>query len=493
MKYCTYHPLVPTNYYCEHCHTYHCEDCIDESDPKQNKRCLICGNKLTSLGAKYNADVFWRRLQESFNYPLNTGTIVFIVGMAFLNTIVSFLPFAFIWHLLLTGAFMKYCFTCLEKTAKGSFRAPDITAAYDGGIVLALQLIAIVVIITASITGIYLWLGVGMATLIGSVIICCIPAILINFAFTENIFEATNPLKIIVIISAAGLPYGLLLALIIVMLGSVGVITEFIGHDFSILTISLQSAVSNYYTIVIFHIMGYMIFQYQDKFGFIAHQEDSKKAKIKSSTDRLLAKIDITIKEGNYEEAIGFFHDAIKQEPNNKIVCNKYFDFLLALKDKKNIDKYSSFYFSFLNKTEREDLINLSYKKILQVYPKFTPDNPEDRLMLAKECKKSGDPRSALKLLNGINKTHPKFSRLDIVYALMAEVLNDMPNMAEQAKRFSTLSQHIINAKRGEPSVKKRRKRIPPKNIDTNSVIDEIKENAKKANDINYDRGIDFS
>ena len=493
MKYCKYHPLTAATYHCETCNTTLCDKCVDDSSPKAGTYCLSCDKKVVSLGAKYNADAFWRRLEESFHYPLNKGTIVFIVVMAFLTTIASFLPFAFIWYLMLTGAFMKYCFTCLEKTARGSNRAPDITAAYDGGIILALQLLAIVVIVTAVITGIYFWLGVGMATFIGAIIICCIPAILINFAFTEQILEAINPLKILTIISAVGLPYGLLLALIMVMMGSVGVINQLIGNELSLLSISLQSVVSNYYTIVTFHIMGYMIFQYQDRFGFTAVQEDHKKTKARSSAELAMARIDITIKEGDYNKAIELFCTAIKKESDNKTLCNNYFEFLLAIKNKERIDEYASFYFRFLNENQREDLINLSYKKILRAYPHFMPNNPEDRIMLAKECKQSGDPRSALKLLNGIKKAHPQYNRLEVVYALMAEALRDIPNMATKAEQFAALSQRVMDSKQKQARPKKRGKRLPPKNIEQKSVVETIEDNAKKENAFNYDGGIDFS
>ena len=493
MAHCKYHPLDAATYYCEHCETYHCDHCINEATDKTHDRCFMCDNKVISLGAKYNAEAFWRRLQESFHYPLNKETIIFIIGMAFLTTLVSFLPFAIIWHLMLTGAFMKYCFTCLEKTSRGSFRPPSITAAYDGGIILALKLILMVVIISGILFGIHLWLGVGMATLAGGIIICCIPAILINFAFTESIIEAINPLKVIAIIAAVGLPYGLLLALIMVMLGSVSVISQLIGQELSALTTSLQSVVSNYYTIVTFHIMGYMIFQYQDQFGFIAQQQDKHTTKARSAADKLLAKIEVTVKEGNYDKAVVLFHDAIKNQTDDKRFYNQYFDFLLAMKDKQGIEEYSSFYFKFLNNSQREDLINLSYKKILQAHPKFMPDNPEDRMMLARECQQSGDSRSAVKLLNGLNKSHPTFKKLDIAFALMAEALRNIPNMADKADKFASLSQRLRAAKQKPGKPKQRGKRIPPKNTETNGVIETIKENAKKENGIDYDGGIDFS
>ncbi len=493
MEYCKYHPLVPATYRCEHCDIEFCDHCVDEGNNNQYKRCFTCGRELESLGARYNAEPFWRRLQESFHYPLNTGTIILIIGMACLAVVVSFLPFAIIWHLMLVGAFMKYCFSCLEKTAKGSFRSPDITAAYDGGFIIALQLIAMVVIIAGATIGINIWLGVGMATLFGGIVMCCIPAILINFALTENILDAINPLRIIYLISAIGLPYGLLLGLMMVMMGSVSVISQLLGDNLSFLNIVLQFSAFNYYIIVAFHIMGYMIFQYQGQLGFIAQDDNKKRKHNRSDIDRLLVKIEIFVKEGEYDEAISLFHDAIKKYPNDKNIYNKYFDFIIAIKDKELIDEYAPFHFKFLNQTHSEDLITRSYKRILQVHPKYIPDTAEDRLMLAKECKQSGDSRTAVKLLNGINKTFPDFAGLGIVYELMADALRDIPKMADKADQFEALSKRFIELKRKKTMVKKRGKRIPPKELDGKSVIETIEDNAKKNDGLSYDGGIDFN
>jgi len=498
MEYCKYHPLSAATYHCEHCRTHHCDLCVNETSNTDSERCFICDNTVRSLGAKYSANVFWRRLQESFQYPLNKSTIMFIIGMSFLTTIAYFLPFTMLWLLILTGIFMKYCFTCLEKTARGSFIAPKVSSAYDGGIILALKLIAMVIIVTVIVIGIFLWLGVGMATLAGGIIVCCIPAILINFAFTESIVESINPIKVAGIIAAVGLPYGLLLGLIIIMTGSVGIISEIIGYEFTVLSTTLQSAASNYYTIVTFHIMGYMIFQYQDEFGFIAQNEENQKNVARSATDLQLAKIEIVIKEGQYQQAIELFHQAFKQEPSDKRFYNQYFNFLLAIKDKEHIEKYASFYFKFLKDTHREDLINLSYKKILQAHPKFMPDNAEDRLMLAKECQQSGDPRSAIRLLKGVKQTHPNYKKLHVIYALMADALRDIPNMEEKADQYLALSQRLIASKRAPTTAKKMGKRIPPKKDDANKLRAPPQENFNQEKNnqdgsIDYDGGIDFN
>jgi hypothetical protein len=47
------------------------------------------------------------------------------------------------------------------------------------------------------------------------------------------------------------------------MSGSVSFIGELISGETSIIFLGLQIAASNYYTLVVFYLMGYMLFQYQ--------------------------------------------------------------------------------------------------------------------------------------------------------------------------------------------------------------------------------------
>jgi len=516
MKYCQYHPLTPATYDCEHCETSQCDHCVNEGEHHTSHTCFLCQNEVDSLGAMYNAEPFWRRFQESFRYPLKTETLIFIVAMAFLNIVIVFLPFTIIWFLILFGIFMKYCFSCLEKTAKGSLIPPNITTAYEGGIVLALKLIAILFIIGFSIVGVQLWLGSGMATLYGVVALCCCPAIIINFSLSESVVDAVNPLKIAYLISAIGLPYGLLLAIVLIMSGSVGFINELIGNDESFISLGLQIAVSNYYTIVIFHLMGYMLFQYQGELGFIARQEedDDKNKQGRSAAERTLANIDIQVKEGRYDEALLLFQDALKKHIKNKALHDKCFEFLLATKNFSLIGDFAPLYFSFLSKNQAKDQLTLVYKKILAIYPKYMPATPEDRLLLAQECQASGDSLSALRLLNGIHQQFPHFGRLIPAMELMVEALKNLPNMTDKAEKFDLLVKRFKKKKEKERAKPKAptKAALAPKLGESLSLEEQIKENAeaeniasnkarippketppKPNNNVDYDGGIDFN
>jgi tetratricopeptide (TPR) repeat protein len=499
MKYCQYHPLIPAAYKCDYCQTSQCDYCVDDSVQGKHYSCFICRNEVESLGARYSAYPFWRRFQEIFRYPLKTETIVFIVGMAILNIVIEFLPFTIIWFLILLGIFMKYCFSCLEKTAKGSLIPPNITSAYDGGIVLASKLIAILFIIGVSIIGIQIWLGTAIAIFFGVLALCCCPAIIINFSLSENVMDAVNPLKILYLISAVGLPYGLLLAIILIMSGSVSFINELISSEASYISLGLQMTVSNYYTIVIFHLMGYMLFQYQGQLGFIARQEEEVTKPVRSAIECTLANIEVHVKEGYYDEALMMFQEGLKKHGKNKILHDKCLELLLATKNLSTIDAFAPIYFKFLADNQAKDQLTLVYKKILKIYPKFIPKAPEDKLLLAQEFQASGDSLSALRLLNGLHKSSPDFNHLIIAMELMLDALRNLPNLREKAEEFDIFVKRFKQQKeldRAKPRVRIKPKAsvestgsskphtpIKPRLLETSLRLEEqIKNNAEKSN-----------
>lgn len=450
MKYCQYHPLTAAAYQCNYCQTSQCDDCVDEGAQGDCSSCFICRNKVENLGARYSAHPFWRRFQEIFRYPLKTETIVFIIGMAILNIVIVFLPFTIIWFLILLGIFMKYCFSCLEKTAKGSLVPPNITSAYEGGIVLALKLITILFIIGVSTIGVQLWLGTAMATFFGVLALGCCPAIIINFSLSESVIDAVNPLKILYLITSIGLPYGLLLAIISIMLGSVSFINELISNEASYVSLGLQMTVSNYYTIVTFHLMGYMLFQYQGQLGFIARREEASFKSTRNVIERSLANIEVHVKEGYYNEALIIFQESLKKYSNNKKLHDKCFELLLATKNLSGIDAFLPIYIKYLMDNQGRQQLFPIYKKIFEIYPKFMPKSPDVKLLLAQECRASGDSLSAIRLLNGLYRASPDFNQLITAMELMLEALRDLPHLSKKADEFDIFLRYIKVQKESE-------------------------------------------
>jgi hypothetical protein len=391
------------------------------------------------LSASNNIIPFWRRLQESFAYPVNFDTIFLIIGIAVLAALASYIPFSFLIHLLLTSALLKYSFSCLETTSQGVMKAPDVTEAYGGGFGIALKVILMVTAIFIVIWMSSYFLGNMLASIIAIVLITGFPAMMINFAMTENVFQALNPMNMLNMMGAIGLPYGLLLGFLMIMSGSVGVISQLVSVEYSLISSILQSIVSNYYMIVIFHMMGYMIYQFQDELGIegshIIREEKPQKTVLQNN----LCHIDILLKEGGLDEALAIYDEVISANPNNKELKLKFFELLVSTKSVDQLTEFAPQYFDYLLQSDRHEILPISYKRVLNVDPSFTPNTAEQRFKLAQICQQRGDSKSVIRLVNGLHTKHSDFNKLPEAYEIMANALDNLPNMEIQAQKCRKL------------------------------------------------------
>lgn len=437
MDYCKYHPLDGATYACSACNVRQCDKCVD--DEHHAVHCFVCGAVLESLGSANTVEPFWRRLKEAFKYPVNGNSMSLIVITAIISVLAMLMPFLWILSLVMylfaAGAIMKYSFTCLERTAMGEMKAPDVMEAYQGGIKLLLQLVLMTIVLAVIVGFAYYYLGSAFGGLLGFIAVFSYPAILIRFAQTENMLEAMNPFAAIALMAAIGLPYGLLIVFMLIMMTSVGVLHEWIGAVFPAGSYLLQAIISNYYTVVMFHLMGYMLFQYQEQLGYSARSDEDDDIPHRSEHERLAAKIEVLLKEGDYEQVVKLYYQAFKQYPDEPLFFEKFFDLLYVCKKTALMADYGLAYLEFLNRRKRFDKLTPTFRQILFAAPDYLPDSPAMRVQLATLLKQQGDLKLAIKLLNGMHKLYPEFTGLPDAYHLLADTLAEMPNMQVQADK----------------------------------------------------------
>lgn len=445
MDYCKYHPLDGATYACRACNICQCDKCID--DEHNTAHCFVCGTVLESLGSANTVEPFWRRLKEAFKYPVNANSMSLIAITAVISVVAALMPFLMILSVLMylfaVGSLMKYSFTCLERTAMGEMKAPDVMDAYQGGIKLLLQLVLMTIVLTVIAGAAYYFLGAALGSVLGFVAVFSFPAILIRFAQTENMFEAMNPFAAVALIAAIGLPYGLLIVFMLIMMTSIGVLHEWIGALFPAVSYLLQSVVSNYYTVVMFHLMGYMLFQYQEQLGYSARSDEDDAAPKRGDQERLAAKIEVLLKEGDYEQVVKFYYQAFRQYPNEAVFFERFFDLLYVCKKSALMADYGLIYLEFLNRRKRFDKLTPTFKQILFIVPDYLPNSPAMRVQLATLFKQQGDLKLVVKLLNGMHKLYPEFAGLPDAYYLLADTLAELPNMQAQADKCRQMAAQL--------------------------------------------------
>ncbi|MCW9018078.1 MAG: B-box zinc finger protein [Kangiellaceae bacterium] len=443
MEYCKYHPASPATYHCGHCKLFVCDPCVDEGGSRTVDRCFKCGNEIQSLGATHTAKPFWRRLEQSFRYPLNASTISLVVAFSVLQSVFAALPLGFIVQLALFGGMIKYAFDCLEKTSSGELVAPDISSAYSGGLGVAFQVILIILGLAGMVFATGELLGEEVAMLVGFFFLFSIPAVLINFGISRNVIDAINPLKMFQLITSIGLPYGLIIGFLLIMSASVGVINQFFGDGLTFLSSTISSMVSNYYMIVMFHLMGYMIFQYQSRLGFVARESSEQMVETRPEEDKTISHISMLVKDGEYESANKIFLKAFKKHPNALRLKQYYYEFLIAIKNKDELTKFADDYLNSLIQTKRSDKLVISYKQILTIIPDHVIASAKTRYLIAKASHAKGEHKLVLKLVNGMKAQFPDFPGLADAYELLVDSLRFFPKLKSQQAKFKVIAEQL--------------------------------------------------
>lgn len=440
---CQYHPLEPATYLCVECEINSCDDCVDDSRFNPEPRCFRCNRTLDTLGPG-NIEPFWRRLQESFRYPLASQSLWFILILSVLCSVAFYIPFALLIYLALFGSVFKYCLSCLSFTAEGYLRPPDITEAYEGGFRKMLVLIAMLFVTGLVVSLANTFLGSAIGGVVALLVTLSFPAIIIHYAISESMIESLNPRNIFDLIHSIGLPYGLILAFIFIMMGSVAVLYQLVVIIPSSLDAIFLYAVTFYYAIVLHHLMGYMVFQFQAELGYSARLQDGSSSK-RGGHAVAMAKISTLIKQAEFKDATKQFQEQVRINPDKMPLQSRFFDFLLATKNLEAMTEFFPKYIRLLETNSRPDLISRSYKRLMAKIPKFELKDPELKLLISQASFDQNDARIAIKLLHGIHKKHPDFKDLMPALTLLAEALDEYPKYANHAAACRRLIEKLDN------------------------------------------------
>lgn len=478
MDSCKYHPLTPATFICHKCKINACDACVDTGNAYSDPKCFICGKEMESLGAVNYAVPFWRRLEETFRYPFNiqTGSLIIITGI--LTGIISFLPgiIALIVSFIISAALVKYSFDCLERTSRGDFTPPQLLDSLEGGRLLLLQLVVLIIIVTAAAVFAISFLGSFIGGIIAFLLFVSLPAMTISLAIEENLLEALNPVKTYSMITAIGLPYGLLLGFLMIMMGSLEVISQLFSMVEPVSARILQSCAANYYWVVAFHMMGYMIFENQKHLGFSARESDNQANANRGEHENIAANISIYIKEGMLDQAFKKFEELINKFPNNQSYQDDFFELLVKSGNKKTLTRYSTFYLRAIANGPMPEKLGIAYKRIAQVIPNYLPNSPSLRVTLAKVFFQRGEDKIAIAQLNGLHKDFPDYEYLADAYQLLADILAKQPRMQDKAKQCQQFATKLRRKKEQEEEARKRQKTVK-----TKKVIDSSFENLRNS------------
>lgn len=442
---CQYHPSQPAHFECYKCHTSFCSRCIskrtiDAYGAKKNMYfCPKCNIEAEPIGLGNLVAPFWKRLPQFFIYPFKLQPMIFILIIAGIGAVFSGSRLV---NFLLWVAVIKYSLVTLNNSAQGKLSAPDISLKVLNEDVTQVFKQLGVLILVKYLTG---WVFANFGYLAGilfmQVAVLSIPAMIMALVATDNMAQALNPLLLFRIISGIGKYYLLMYLFLTFFKNAPYMLAEQLQMFLpSAATYFIYFAATQYYTIMAYNLMGYVMFQYHEEIGYEVDYEEyieqfSTSEVQQSPYAYLLNEVDILVQDGKIDEAI----NSIKKETSETItdldLADKYYKLLKLKSCSRDILDMGSAYLNLLINNKKKNEACDFYKELKALDPEFNP-TVESLIKVAEWMTLSREPKEAARALIRFIKEYPDHISLPDVYFSLAKIMHTRLDNHAKAKQI---------------------------------------------------------
>lgn len=394
---CKYHSDKEATWHCESCDTAFCMGCVEVEKNAIVPKCILCREYLSSYGVSSQVEPFWNKLGDIWKYPLNNSSqsfFIFFAVVAFiLGAIIDFAPIArvkIILSVLLYSFAISYVFKVLTKTGRGDFKAPTYSEAVvdntDKMTFPAVGLFILVVLLGVLFQKMFPNYGLDVYELL---LVFLLPAILMTLAMSKQLTFALNPAEIIRTIAGIGLPYLIIAGITMVIFYSMAWVEGFINEWLpDALTFCLSATASVFFYTILFHLLGYVVYQYHAELGYRVNVETMVANMDNISEEqRMMNHADIYIQESRFDDAKDMLQRASNEPKLQEAALSKLIKLNIAKKDKAGMILAANNYFSNPNIEKHAEKAYQIYRAINGVEPRFKPMNATARAVLISQIR----------------------------------------------------------------------------------------------------------
>ena len=441
---CHYHPGDPAKWHCGECQIHFCSRCMPDADHrKQHALCPQCNRAMRYLGAATEVVPFWNRIGAFFRYPFHTDPLLVIAICTLVPLLISGNIVGLIVSLVLILALLKYTYAVINHTAEGHMKPPPLAVAFTGSGFNIVILQLLVFILMGALVSAAMMVGGPILMLVALALVAlALPASVMVLAMEHSVAAAVNPMNLAVLISRIGSPYFLLYGYLILLSIASGAAQEFaFNHSAPQMANILAGFLNSTFTLMLFHMLGYLLFQYQEELGFASdHQDEESLAEMqgRDRTHRFDADIDMNLKDGNYDRVQSMLKESLKREPSNAHRLEQFHALLTARDDRQELYRYHPRLLTMLADKNDGDRMASLLATIETIEPSFRLNDPELALHCAKTLYHRSQFKPALKLLQDFHKRFPDSECLPHAYLTVAQALANGLGQWEKATAFLT-------------------------------------------------------
>ncbi len=438
---CAYHPTRSAHWECPKCGQTLCSLCIisrqaggRHESHRQLHLCPVCHLPAHWLGVEHMIAPFWQRLPKFFAYPFKRQPLILIFVLAAAGTLVtgrslvSWLLRATLW-----GVLIKYSYSVLLTTASGNLAPPPLNSqSLSEDFHQVFKQVVLFVIIGMAFAWVAIHLGrlVGGLFLLGAMLL--VPAMIILLATTNSLIKAINPLTIVPLAMRIGWSYLLMYFFLSLLGGAPAILARsIIQHLPAPLQLFLFGMVNAYYTIISYHLMGYVILQYHRQIGYQVDFEDFKdpdradEHAPANETEALLERTQLLVKAGRHEQALELLQNTAGPEGfTDAALFERYYSLLKFMQRTAEMKRHRPHHLDLLTAGRKKAAALALYSDCLADDNTFVPP-PKTLFTLAGWLNETGKSREAIGAFNRLVKAYPDDDQVPKAYFRAAQIFHD--------------------------------------------------------------------
>ncbi|ACL05410.1 hypothetical protein Dalk_3723 [Desulfatibacillum aliphaticivorans] len=445
---CYIHPTMDGKWVCPECGNAFCSDCVINREAGGYygqgliRCCPGCVVPTNWVGVSGTIKPFWTRIDKFFSYPFHANPLILIIAIAFLDAVLLSAPLGWFFRVFLSALMLNYAYLALRRSAQGDLTPPkmydEALTAGAGPVLSQLVLFVLLAVAGGMITGLA---GVLGLVFYGVIVMFFLPSMLIILAMDGNPIRAMNPVVFMALPFRIGGGYFIMWVFLVCLLFAPASLLytveavlppfwyEFFGGLFS-----------NYYMIVAYHLMGYVLLQYHDKIGYEVKYED-----IKQSDEQTAAKPDnraaeaakrttFLFAEGKYDEAIEYIEQHRAQGGELPQELSEKYYALLKMKNKKApLLAHAPDLLDQLTESNAKVKTLDVYGECIKIDAAFLPE-PKALLKIAGWLAETGNPKIAISAYNKFAKSYPDNRDVPLAYFRAAQIFHDRLMNQDKAK-----------------------------------------------------------
>ncbi len=456
---CDRHPTQPAWWLCPQCHKSLCPQCISKRRGGHFQErtlyfCSKCNVEVQNHDLSQVIPPFWTRLHKFFVYPLSSvQSAGLILSLSLLSSFFSSPGlFSLLFQFVLWSVMVKYSFECLKSSAEGRFKPPPLTdnvLLANYGIVFK----QIALFFLLSLFFVLVVARTGPVFMILFILFCGIglPAMLIILIINEDLVQALNPAMVVGMISRIGGMYFLLLFFLLLLSGAPAALGyAVIRHLPDTLQNFMVVFAKNYYTIITYHMMGYVILQYHHRLDYpveletvlasmypaLSSENPDQGGAEKTCHSDLLNDVGLLIQDGELDKAIIEIERRVSiDEMDDLELSKRYFGLLKTQKQQGKLLKFAPQHLRLLVKSDAKSDAVESYLECLRLDPAFTLDSVV-QFKMASWLTEKGKHKEAIMALNSLIKSNPEDALVPKAYYRAAQIFRERLGDVEKAKKI---------------------------------------------------------